>query len=148
MLFGLYEISVGVVLRRRVEAWWLVIVHGVASLLFGALTMGVTGLSIKLSLAVACGWLLLYAGVAWSGAILVWPMKHVRWTLLLWGGVNVALAVISALYPEGTIFVLLYSGAAYAALFGAWQVVAGAWLRHKMHIGGRHHRGALAHAAT
>jgi len=42
-------------------------------------------------------------------------------------------------FPAMTIFALLFVGAMYAALFGAWQLAAGLWLRRTV----RQHRSSL-----
>ena len=129
-LFGLYEMTIAISLRRKTPAWTLVLIHGTAALLFGALTAGAPGLSLRISMAVIAGWMLFYAALAVTVGILVWQAHGLGWVLVAWAGLDTVLAMVAVLYPETTIFALLYLGAAYAATFGAWQVAAGLWLRH------------------
>lgn len=132
-LLGIYEISLAFGIRDRTRRWSLVLIHGIASVAFGLLTVGSPGVSLRVALAIIAVWLVLYASVAWASATLVWPLPMVRWTLLILGVVDVVLAVLVVLAPAATIFALLFLGAAYAAGFGLWQVAAGVWLRHTLH---------------
>jgi uncharacterized membrane protein HdeD (DUF308 family) len=137
-LSGIYELSIAAALRRHTVHWRVALLDGVASLLFGSLTMGVARLSHFAAIAATTGWLLLYAGFCWHTSTVVWPRRVARLSLLAFGGVNVLLAILAA-YPEGTVFALLFFGAAYAAFYGAWQVAIGLWLRHWL----RGHTGVL-----
>jgi len=138
-LLGIYELWIGATLPRQASGRWLVMLHGGATLAFGLMTAGAPPLSLFLALAITCGWLFLYAGLAIGAAIISTLSWRVRAALVAWGGVNVLLALTAVLYPEATIFALLFFGAAYAALFGAWQVVVGLWLRRQIrdwrHVG-------------
>ena len=140
-LSGIYELAIAAALRRHTIHWRVAMLDGVASLLFGALTMGVARLSHFAALAVTTGWLILYAGFAWRTSTVVWPRRVARVSLITFGGVNILLAILAA-YPEGTVFALLFFGAAYAAFYGAWQLAIGLWLRHWL----RGHTGVLPHA--
>ncbi|HEY6828424.1 MAG TPA: DUF308 domain-containing protein [Gemmatimonadaceae bacterium] len=140
-LSGIYELSIAVALRQHTIHWRVALLDGVASLLFGALTMGVARLSHFAALAVTTGWLILYAGFAWHTSTVVWPRRVARLSLLAFGAINILLAILAA-YPEGTVFALLFFGAAYAAFYGAWQLSIGLWLRHWL----RGHTGVLPRA--
>ena len=145
-LSGIYELSIAAALRRHTVHWRVALLDGVASLLFGGLTMGVARLSHFAALAATTGWLILYAGFAWHTSTVVWPRRAARLSLLTFGAVNILLAILAA-YPEGTVFALLFFGAAYAAFYGAWQLAIGLWLRHWL----RGHTGVLpreSHHAT
>jgi len=140
-LSGIYELAIAAALRQHTIHWRVALLDGVASLLFGALTMGVARLSHFAALAVTTGWLLLYAGFAWHTSTVVWPRRVARLWLLAFGAINVLLAILAA-YPEGTVFALLFFGAAYAAFYGAWQLAIGLWLRHWL----QRHTGVLPRA--
>ena len=128
-LFGLYEITIALPLRKKTAGWMLVLVHGSAVLLFGVLTAAAPGLTLRIALAIIAGWMLAYAALAIATAILVWQARGVRSILLGWAALDVIVAFVTVLYPEATIFSLLYFGAVYAAVFGAWQIFVGLWLR-------------------
>jgi Uncharacterized conserved protein len=127
--FGLYEVSIAFALRRRTSRWRLVLAHGALLIAFGGLSIGEPGISLRVALAVIASWFVLYAFTAGAAAILLWQNRAVRWTLIAWGVFDVALAILALAYPASTIFTLLFFGAVYAAMFGAWQVVAGIWFR-------------------
>lgn len=132
-LLGIYEASIGATLPRGTPGRTVVTLHGLVTLAFGLMTVGAPPVSLALGLAVVTGWLLLYAGVAFGAAVISKLSWLVRAMLATCGFVNVVLALMVALYPDRTIFILLFFGAAYAALFGAWQVAVGLWLRRQTH---------------
>jgi len=109
-----------------------VTVHGFLTLAFGLMTVGAPALSLYVAVPIVIGWLLLHAGVAIGAAMISKLSWRLRAITCVWGGINVIIAVVAALYPEGTIFALLVFGAAYAALFGVWQMAVGLWLRHEL----------------
>lgn len=131
-LVGLYDVSIGVSLRKRSAGSSLILIHGIAFTLFGAMTIGAPRLSMRVALILIEAWMLLYAGIVWSAAIMAWPRRELRWTLFFAGCFNILVALICAIYPEGTIFALLFFGAAYAAMLGALQIVAGLWLHRRL----------------
>lgn len=128
-LFGLFEIYISVTLSRSTPRWWLVLLHGLASLGFASLTVEAPSLSLRLWLAVIAAWLLLYAAATWYAAALVDALRPFRRALIVWGCIDVLIAIVAVLYPNATIMGLLYLGAAYVALFGGWQLALGFWLR-------------------
>jgi len=132
--FGIYEVSVAFAIRRRTPRWRLVLVHGVLSIGFGGLSVGEPGVSLGVALAVIASWFVVYASTTGTAAMLLWRNKAARWTLIAWGSFDVGLAILALAYPASTIFTLLFFGAVYAALFGAWQVVAGLWLRRMLRL--------------
>jgi uncharacterized membrane protein HdeD (DUF308 family) len=128
-LFGLYEVWMALSVRRHSSQWWIVLLHGIASTLFGMLTVGVSGVRLETAIALAAAWLVFYAAIAWSAATLVWRTGRLRWALLGCGLLDFGLAIGAVTYPKANIFGLLYVGGWYAAAFGAWQLGAGVWLR-------------------
>jgi uncharacterized membrane protein HdeD (DUF308 family) len=133
-VFGIYEMSIAFAIRRRTRRWWLVLAHGAASVAFGGLSVGAPGVSLRVALIVIATWFLVYAAVAYGSAVVVWPMRTARWALLAWGVFDAVLGILALVYPTATIFALLFFGAVYAALFGAWQVAAGLWLRRTLRV--------------
>ena len=141
-LLGLYEMTIAASIRRRTSRWWLVLAHGVLSVGFGLLTVGASALSFRFALAIVMAWLMAYAGVAWSAAVIMRPARKIRVALFTWGGLDILLAVVVVVYPAATIFSFLFFGAVYAALFGIWQIAAGVWLRRT--LASLHNRAGLA----
>ncbi len=131
-LMGIYEVSIGAVLPRGTTGRTVVVAHGLVTLAFGLMTVGAPALPLFLSLPIVIGWLLVYTGMAVGTAVISKLSRRLRAALYAWGAINVLLAVVVALYAEATIFALLVFGAAYAALYGAWQVAVGLWLRHEL----------------
>jgi uncharacterized membrane protein HdeD (DUF308 family) len=127
--FGVYEMGIAFSGRHVTTWWWAVLLHGMALLGFAVLTVGAPALSLRITVAGIAAWLLGYAAIMWSVAVVVWTTYHARVALVVWGLLHVGLAIAAVMYPEATIFALLYVGAWYAVLFGTWQLVAGLWMR-------------------
>ena len=127
-LFGLDEIAIAFGLRHGAPQWRLPLFHGLASIVFGLLTMGVAAVELRVALFVVAGWLVCYAMLAVGVARSLWASAGPRRALMTWAVLNVALALLALAYPEPSIFALLFLGACYAALFGAWQLTVGLWV--------------------
>jgi uncharacterized membrane protein HdeD (DUF308 family) len=140
-LLGLYEIGIAFTLRRRAPQWLLVLLHGFASIAFGLLTAGIAGVELIVALRAVAIWLCAYAALAIGAARVLSQNPLPRWSLVAWAAVNVAFAIVTVAYPDATIFALLFVGAWYAALFGAWQLLVGLWLRLTLrrHVGSQQH---------
>jgi hypothetical protein len=107
----------------------LVLAHGSASIAFGLLTVGAAAIPLRTALFVTAAWLVAYAGAAGIGAHMAMPVSMARRAATAWALLDVALALLVLAYPATTIFSLLFFGAVYAAMFGAWQLAVGRWLR-------------------
>ena len=128
-LLGVYEIAIAASIRRFTRAWYGVLVHGLASLSFACLTVGISTLSFRTALALTSGWLMVYAGLMWSGAVIMWTTQRPsRWALVACGLVDGVIAIFVVAVPAVAIFGFLFFGALYAAAFGAWQLALGVWL--------------------
>ena len=92
------------------------------------ISIATPALPLRVALAIIVAWLLVYAGVMWSVARVMWPMRTVPWALIAWGTVDLLVTVGIAVSPTVTIFGFLFLGAVYAAMFGAWQLALGWWL--------------------
>jgi uncharacterized membrane protein HdeD (DUF308 family) len=127
-MLGLYEMAIAAVLRRFTQYWYVVLVHGLTSLAFGLLTVGASALPLRVALVLIVAWLLVYVGVMWGAATMMWPMRTVPWALIAWGTADLLVSIAIAISPTVTIFGFLFLGALYAAVFGAWQLALGWWL--------------------
>lgn len=140
-LFGLYEISIPLGLRGRASHWRFALYHGFLSMVFGLLTMAVAAVDLRLAVFAAAAWLLGYSWLAIDAARVLWTAPVPRRGLMAWATMNGGLAVLALAYPEPTIFALLFLGAGYASLFGAWNLGVALWLRRAL----RHHAGSEHH---
>jgi len=128
-LLGLYELRVASHIILAPSGRRLALVHGATATIFGVLTVIGPRLALRLALGLIAGWLMMYATWVLAVVLLLQPRSAARHGLLLWATFDVAIAAICLFYRQATIFTLLYFGAAYAALFGAWQILLGVSLR-------------------
>jgi uncharacterized membrane protein HdeD (DUF308 family) len=134
LVSGLYEMSIAFAIRRFTPRWRLALGYGVLSVAFGGLSIGEPGVSLRVALMVIASWFVAYGLMTGGTAILLWRNRAVRWSLIGWATFDIALAILVLAYPASTIFSLLFFGAVYAALFGAWQLMEGIWIRRTLRI--------------
>jgi uncharacterized membrane protein HdeD (DUF308 family) len=118
-----------VLLTSLAENWWVLLLRGIAALIFGVLAFvspGVTILSLTFLwgvYAVADGGLALWAAVApraESGS---------RWWLALTGIAGIAAGVLTFFWPGMTALILLLFIASWAIVTGAFQIAGAIQLR-------------------
>ncbi len=128
-LSGVYDVLVGTRARRSLRAWPALVGHGVASVAFGALTVGLPYAPPAAAMTLVAFWLVLYGSMTGALALALWPMRRTRWTLV---GVTVAvipLGMSVTLLADVPRFVPLYLGAFFAVFLGALHLAGGLWLR-------------------
>lgn len=114
------------------EAWWLVLLRGIAALVFGILTL----LQPEASVAVLLLFFAAYAIV--DGVIGIWTAVANRqsqqrwWVLLLWGTVSVLAGVLALVAPAAVVFGVVITIAFWAIFTGVLQIAAAIRLRQEM----------------
>jgi uncharacterized membrane protein HdeD (DUF308 family) len=109
--------------------WWLVLLRGVAGIIFGLATFLVPDISLAAlvlvfgAYAFADGVLAIISAIRWRGETDRW------WVILLEGLAGVAVGVITLFWPGITALTLLYMIAAWALLTGALEIAAAIRLR-------------------
>ena len=127
--FGLLDVATAIRHHRWLGWWWALSLHGTMSIVFGLISLGAMGLSRDTMSVLFAGWLAL-AGVV---ALAVGLVARGRGTA---GTAGIAIFVASAAANllvltnrRVSASLLLYAGAAYAALLGITEVGLGRWLR-------------------
>jgi uncharacterized membrane protein HdeD (DUF308 family) len=111
------------------ENWWLVLLRGIASILFGVLAFVWPGLTVF--------WLvLLFAAYAIvDGVIALWAaatgpgVMAPRWWLVVIGLLGIAAGVVTFMYPAMTAIVLVYFIAGWMIASGVFTIVGAIMLR-------------------
>jgi uncharacterized membrane protein HdeD (DUF308 family) len=127
--FGINDIVMALRHRHELGWWWALQLHGIASVLFGVISVVSLGLSRAAMATLFAGWLAV-AGILALAAGLI---ARGRGTI---GVVGIAIFVASVAANVFVLadarlsaFVLLYAGAAYATLLGITELGLGQWLR-------------------
>ena len=114
------------------HTWWMLLLRGLAAVLFGVLTW----LQPAISLAAL---VLLFGAYALADGVLgVWTavVKHREyddwWVLLLWGLLGVGVGILTFLAPGITALVLLFYIASWAIASGVLQIVVAIRLRREV----------------
>ena len=129
-LFGITDIMVSLTHVRTLTRWWALLLHGVLSVVFGAISLGALGLSRESMAGVFAAWLGLLGLIAFAGAMVAHGRRSFTITgVVIFVASLVSIAVVLA-DRRLSEFVLLYVGAGYAALLGLSEMGLGRWLRH------------------
>jgi len=119
----------GVDVDTLVRNWWVVVLRGVARILFGLTTFFAPGISLAVLV-------LFYGAYALVDGILalvsvIWDRgARGHWWLLVFEGIaGIAAGVITFLWPGITAIALLYVIAAWALVTGAFEIAAAIRLR-------------------
>lgn len=112
--------------------WWVLVIRGIAAILFGILAIVVPGASL-LALVIIWGVYALVDGVF----SLILAARGARagrsWGWLLFGGiVGIAAGVVAFAWPGITAMVLLFVIAFWAVLTGIAEIAAAIWLRREI----------------
>jgi uncharacterized membrane protein HdeD (DUF308 family) len=115
-------------LNALARNWWLILLRGIAAVIFGVLTFIWPGLSL-LTL------VLLYAAFAFvDGVFALWAaivggQPAPRWWLAIIGVLGIAVGLLTLLMPGVTALVLLIFIAAWAIIIGIMQIIGAIQLR-------------------
>ena len=115
-------------LHALARNWWLLLLRGVAAIVFGVLTMVWPGLSLGV-LVTMYGAFALVDGVLALAAAIVGAVPSSRWWLALTGLLGIAVGVVALAWPAETALALLAVMAGWAIVVGAAQIIGAIWLR-------------------
>lgn len=111
------------------RSWWLLVLRGLAAIIFGVLTWIVPGISLA-SLVLLFGAYAMADGIFNIWAALVGPREtESRWVLALWGLVGVGAGILTFAAPDVTALALLFYIAAWAIATGVLEIVVAIRLR-------------------
>lgn len=117
------------ILQVLTENWWLLLLRGVAAVLFGILTFIWPGLSL-LTLVVLFGIYVLVDGfLSLIAAVLGRHRSTPLWWLIIAGLVSVAAGIVTFLYPQVTALVLVIFIGAWALVRGAFEIIGALMMR-------------------
>lgn len=108
--------------------WWLVLLRGIASIMFGMVTFFAPGISFA-AIVLFFGAYAFVDGVFAIMAAMVWRARSRRWWMLLEGLAGVAAGVITLFLPGITAIALLAMIAAWALITGGLEIAAAIRLR-------------------
>jgi uncharacterized membrane protein HdeD (DUF308 family) len=118
----------GVMLHALARNWWLILLRGIAAVIFGVLTFIWPGVTL-LTLVLLYGAFALVDGALAIWAAIVGGEPAPRWWLLIIGLVGIAAGLLTLLMPGITALVLLVFIAFWAIVIGVMQIVGAIRLR-------------------
>ena len=129
LVMGFFDAFVALRLRATFRLWWVALAHGLVCVLFGAVTLAVPALALRVAVTLASIWLLAYAALAIVAALTLRRARGPWVAPAVWGIANAVLAVVLFVYPIPTVTLVLYAGAGYAAALGVVHLAAASALR-------------------
>ncbi len=117
-----------VMLHALAKNWWLLLLRGIAAILFGVLAFGWPGLTL-LTLILFYGAYALVDGVIAIIAAIRGGAPAARWWLAIVGILGVAVGAFTFMLPGMTALILLFTIGGWAAATGVLQVIGAIRLR-------------------
>jgi uncharacterized membrane protein HdeD (DUF308 family) len=111
--------------------WWLVLLRGIAAILFGVLAFIWPGLTL-FTLVIFWGAFALVDGVLALAAAVMGGNPMPRWWLAIVGLAGVAVGILTFAWPGITALVLLIFIAAWAIVLGVFEIIGAIRLRKEM----------------
>ena len=119
----------GIDVTALVRNWWMVLIRGIAAILFGVVAIIWPGITVTV-LVIFFGAYALVDGAFSIGAAIVGGQTRVpRWLLVVEGVLGIAVGVIALLWPGLTAVTLLYLIAAWAIITGIVEIIEAVRLR-------------------
>src|SRR5215831_14814800 len=119
-------------LHALAKCWWLVLLRGIAGIVFGVLAFMWPGLTL-ITLVLFYGAYALVDGVialiaAFTGA----PKPVPTWWLVVVGLLGIAAGLVTFLWPGITALVLIFFIGGYAVAHGIFEIIGAIKLRHEI----------------
>jgi len=116
------------VLHALAKNWWLLLLRGIAGIVFGALAFAWPGLTL-LTLILLYGAYALADGVIAIIAAITGNAPKGRWWLAIVGVLGIAVGAFTFMLPGMTARILLYTIAGWAVAIGVFQIIGAIRLR-------------------
>lgn len=109
--------------------WWMIVLRGLAALLFGLVAIFWPGISLDALVILFGAYALADGAIAVIGSLRMAAGEPRRGFLALTGVAGILIGLISILWPQATVVLLLYFVAAWALLFGLIEIAGSLRLR-------------------
>ena len=117
-----------VLLHALAKNWWLLLLRGIAGIVFGVLAFAWPGLTL-LTLILFYGAYALVDGVIAIIAAITGNAPKGRWWLAIVGVLGIAVGAFTFMLPGMTALILLYTIAGWAVAIGVFQIIGAIRLR-------------------
>ena len=115
-------------LHALARNWWLILLKGIAAILFGVLAFIWPGVTL-FTLVILWGAFTLVDGVLSVAAAIMGGVPAPRWWLAIIGVLGIVVGLMTFVWPQITALVLLIFIAAWALVLGIMQIVGAIQLR-------------------
>jgi uncharacterized membrane protein HdeD (DUF308 family) len=119
-------------LRSLAENWWLLLLRGVAAIVFGVLAFIWPGVTLAVLVLFYGAFALVDGAFALAAAIMGKGGMGPRWWLVIVGLLGIGAGVLTFLWPGITALVLLVFIAAWSIMSGIFQIIGAIQLRREI----------------
>ncbi|WP_298722866.1 DUF308 domain-containing protein [uncultured Ferrovibrio sp.] len=112
--------------------WWLIVLRGLAALLFGLIAIFWPGISLEFLVILFGAYALVDGLITLFSAIRMPAGLPQRAFLMLTGCVGIAIGLISVLWPAVTVVLLVYFVAAWALVFGLIEIAGSLQMKRQL----------------
>ena len=120
-----------ILLHALAKNWWLLLLRGIAAIIFGALAFAWPGLTL-LSLILLYGAYALADGAIAIIAAIKGDAPAARWWLAIVGILGIAVGAFTFLLPGMTALILLFTIGGWAVAIGVFQIIGAIRLRNEI----------------
>lgn len=123
-----YPHVVPVLLHALAKTWYLLLLRGIAAIIFGVLAIFWPGLTLVTLIRLYGGFALTDGAIAIDAAITGGAVAE-RWWLAIVGILGIAVGALTFLWPGMTALILLFTMAGWAVAIGVLQIIGAIRLR-------------------
>ena len=120
---GIFAVVNGFSVRKENERWWMVILEGLAGIIFGVLTFLWPGITALVLLYFIAAWAIITGIFEIMTAVELRREINNEWFLALSGGLSVAFGLLLVVFPVAGAVAFIWLIGAYALLFGALLIM-------------------------
>ena len=126
---GIFAIIAGISMRKEQGHWWLLILEGLAGIVFGVLTFANPSITALVLLYVIAGWSLATGVLEIVSAIRLRKEIKNEWLMILAGIASLLFGIVLLLFPGSGALALIWLIGSYALIFGVMMLILAFRLR-------------------
>lgn len=136
---GITTIAHSIVMLNNVQLWWLELIEGIATVLFGALTLfwpEITGLLLLSLIAI---WSIITGVIEILAALRLRKVIDNEWSLIVAGSFSVLFGLLLLIFPMAGVISIAFIIGSYAIIFGVLTLMLAFRLRRFKNDSSLHH---------